>query len=868
MWIKSLLGKIILLITLCLLTAFPIRAQHGDINIHFNDREQTVRSILTEVSKQRSIHFSYDDRLPLDAKISFDSENILLSDILRKIKTVTGFSHKTVGNKILFISPRKKHVISGYLRDAQTGESLIGGNIYVMPDMTGNATNTFGYFSLALLPDSVSLTFSYVGYETKRTKFFFDQDTVINISLNPQVLQEVVISGEESSHEMTRMSSIEVPVQQIKSLPAMAGEVDVMKSLQLLPGVQAGAEGSSGFYVRGGSPDQNLILLDGVPVYNASHLFGFFSVFNADAINHVELIKGGFPARFGGRLSSVVNINLKEGNQERIKGEGSVGLISSRLTIDGPIKKGKSSFIISARRTFADVLVRPFLHWHSGGKNDQDYFFYDLSAKFNHRINKNNRLYLSVYAGSDKVSRRSKSAFNSDTLKIAKGDSYMLAWGNATTALRWNSVLNPKLFSNLTATFSQYKFNTTTESSERIASEDFNVDSHYKNKYVSGIRDFAIRDDIDFLPDVNHTIKTGFYAIQHTFSPGALTYQVGVSKDTVVGSYEIKAFEYGGYAEDDVAISPRTKINLGFHWAGFHVEDKTYASVQPRFALRYLLSGKTALKISYVKMRQFIHLLTNAGIGLPTDLWVPATAIAKPEDSWQAAMGLSYRPDSNFEFSIEGYYKAMTGLIEYKNGASFLNLDKDWQSKIEVGNGRSYGSEFFMKKNTGKVTGWIGYTLAWANRQFDNIDNGKRFPFKYDRRHDLEVALIYAWNKKIDFACTWVYGSGLPTTLPTVRYNDYSGGIPATQIGDRYVQYYPGRNNYRMRDYHRLDVTISFYKKKKWGERRWVFGLYNAYNRRNPFYLGVKKSNSNDSPKIIQYSLFPVIPAISYNFKF
>jgi hypothetical protein len=863
-------SKTNLLIVFCTVMAFTLRAQDlMTIKIHLAEEVISIESLLHQISDQAKVVFSYGNNLPLDRKLKFNSRDVSVADILKKVKTETGFSFKLTGNKIVFIPPGRKHTVSGYLRDESSGESLIGANIYSVSEIQGATTNNYGHFSIMLPSDSVVLICSYVGYETRQLQFFLDDDTVVNVGLKAHVLDEVVISGEETVQEITRMSTMELSVQQIKSLPAMAGETDVLKSLQLLPGVQGGPEGSSGLYVRGGSPDQNLILLDGVPVYNASHLFGFFSVFNSDAINHVELIKGGFPARYGGRLSSVVNVYLKEGDQEKIKGEGSLGPIASRLTIEGPIRKGQSSFIISARRTFADLLAKPFFRWRYNGDKDESYSFYDLSAKFNHRINEKNRVYFSVYSGSDRLSTYNRSTFTSDTLQSRSEEKYKLGWGNITSAFRWNCVLSPKIFSNLTATYSNYGFNTVTESNQMVKSKDFNRDDHFRNNYISGIRDFAVKEDVDFFPHPNHAAKTGFYGIYHQFSPGALTYNVGVSRDTVVGSYKINAFEYGGYLEDDITISNRLKSNIGFHVASFNVENRNYASLQPRLALRYLLTPKASLKISYVRMKQFIHLLTNVGIGLPTDLWVPATPVARPEDSWQAASAFTYAPNSIFEFTVEAYYKSMTGLIEYKNGASFLNLDKDWQSKIEIGNGKSYGTEIFLRKKEGKWTGWLGYTLARAYRQFDNIDDGRKFAFKYDRRHDLEIATMYTWNKKIDFAFTWVYGSGLPTTLPTARYPDFSGGIEGSELGDMYVKYYPGRNNFRMRDYHRLDVTISFYKKKKWGERRWVFGLYNAYNRRNPFYLGVKRSNAyNELPKVMQYSLFPVIPAISYNFKF
>jgi hypothetical protein len=866
---RSPLVKVIMLIILCLLMAFRMFGQNvSERKINFPSKDLTIGMILEQLTNEAGITFSYSNNFPLHHKVKLDVSDLTVFEILNKIKKETDYAYKLIEGKVIFL-PEKKYTVSGYIRDESSGENLIGANIYSLPRLRGVTTNNYGHFSLTLPADSVNILSSYVGYETKQIVFFLGSDTTIIIGLKSKMLQEVVISGTESIQDMTRMSSIEMPVQQIKALPALAGEIDVIKSLQLMPGVQAGAEGSSSLYVRGGSPDQNLILLDGVPVYNASHLFGFFSVFNSDAINHVELIKGGFPARYGGRLSSVIDISLKEGNQQKLQGEGSVGLISSKLTLEGPIKKNRSSFIISARRSFADIFYSPLIRITSDGAHEQGYYFYDVSAKVNQQLNKRNRLFISIYSGNDKVTSFNRTESKEDTLEFRRTENYSLRWGNLTTAMRLNTVVNPKLFSNLTVTYSQYKFDTRNEVKEETKTPDKNTTNHFRSHYASGIRDLAVKQDIDFVPGVNNVIKTGVYGIYHYFSPGALSYRVGEG-DTTLGSYNINTLEYGAYLEDDISLSRRVKINLGVHYSAFAVEKKTYTSVQPRIALRYLLSDKIAVKASYVQMQQYIHLLTNAGIGLPTDLWVPATPIAEPEQSWQTALGLIYNRNATYEFSIESYYKHMTGLVEYKNGASFMNLDKDWQTKIETGMGQGYGGEFLLRKKEGAWTGWLGYTLAWANRKFENIDEGKRFPFKYDRRHDLETAVIYMWNKRMDFAFTWMYGSGYPTTLPTAAYRENYGVSSVDDWhGDRDVQHYPSRNNFRMRAYHRLDFTISFFKQKKWGERKWIFGLYNAYSRKNPFYLGIQyDSSGTKGAKIIQYSLFPMIPAVSYSFKF
>jgi outer membrane receptor for ferrienterochelin and colicin len=838
-----------------------------DLKILLPQKECTIKAALSAARDQTGVDFSYGSNFPADRMIRFGKNEVSMSSLLKQIKAETGFGYKIQGKKILLI-PAKKFTVSGFLRDSQTGENLIGANV-CLAQYSGTTTNQFGYYSLTLESDTVKLSVSYVGYEAQHLRFFLSRDTVVDVAMSPKILDEVVITDEENILEETQMSAAEMPVRQIEALPAMAGEVDVLKSLQLLPGVQAGAEGSGGLYVRGGSPDQNLILLDGVPVYNVSHLFGFISVFNSDAINHVELIKGGFPARYGGRLSSVVNISMKEGNQKKLSGEGAIGLVSSKLTLEGPIKKNKSSFIVSARRTFADLAFGPLIRAKSNGMQEKRYYFYDLNAKVNAQINHSNRLYFSLYAGNDKASSFDKSKFINDTLNYNSQYNYSMLWGNVTSALRVNTVITPKVFSNITATYSQYRFNTIRETSESVITPNQETDFHFKNELVSGIRDITLKGDVDFIPRTNHYIRSGVYGIGHLFSPGAMTYRVGETY-TPPESQNIQAIEYGAYVEDDVRVSERVRFNLGAHFSGFYVEKRNYTSLQPRIALRYLISEKIAFKASYARMQQYIHLLTNVGIGLPTDLWVPATRVAKPEQSWQGAIGVAYRPKKNYEFSLESYYKEMLGLIEYKNGASFTDMHKDWQTKIEIGRGESYGCEVFMKKTEGKWSGWIGYTLAWANRYFYAIDEGRKFPFKYDRRHDLETAVMYTWNKRVDFAFTWSYGSGYPASMPSAAYlENYGGSIIDESARISNALDYPSRNNYRMRDFHRLDVTISFLKQKRWGERKWILGLYNAYNRKNPFYLRIEQvPNEKRTGRILQHSLFPLIPSISYNFKF
>lgn len=742
--------------------------------------------------------------------------------------------------------------ISGYVTEKKSGERLIGATVYIPEKGIGTTTNAYGFYSLTFVADNFNLHASYVGYIPFNSAFTAKENMSVNIEMETvKDMKEVVVTGKKDAiHERTQMSAIDLPIQTIKSLPAFLGEVDVMKAIQLLPGVQAGNEGSSGIYVRGGGPDQNLILLDGVPVYNASHLFGFFSVFNADAIRSVELVKGGFPARYGGRLSSVVDINMKEGNKNKLHGEGGIGLIASRLTLEGPIQKGKSSFMISGRRTYYDILAKPFIKGNVKG----GYYFYDLNGKVNFKLGNKDHLYISGYFGNDKFYAKQKqnlaeginSSFNTN-----------LKWGNVTAVSRWNHQFNSKLFGNLTAYYSQYNFliSSQTKSTFGVGNEE------YLLKYTSGIDDKAVKYDFDYIPHPNHYIKTGVGYVYHTYKPGAQQTKIeglGMKQDTTIATKNINAGEIDAYIEDDIKISNALKANIGVHWTGFNVQNTFYHAIQPRFALRYLISDKLSAKASFVQMNQFIHLLTNSSIGLPTDLWVPATASIPVQKSYQGAAGLAYTHATGMEISVEGYYKTMDNVLEYKEGASFFNTSSNWEDKVEIGKGKSYGAELFVQKKKGRFTGMMGYTLSWSKRQFDNLNNGKEFPYRYDRRHDFKIAGIYELAKNIEVSAEWIYGTGNAITLPIGYYNGPDGNT---------VQVFGERNGYRMPSYHRADVSIKFSKQRKNWERAWVISAYNVYNRYNPFYI-YSTTNNQGNAVFKQMSLFPIIPSISYQFKF
>jgi len=766
---------------------------------------------------------------------------------------------------------QQKFTISGYVQEKGSKETLPGVAIYLPKYKTGTTSNSYGFYSLTLNADTVELIVQYVGYVQQKHKVVLDRNVELNIEVSPMQLEEIVVEADQAEKisQETQMSTISVPVEQIKDIPALLGEKDVLKVIQLLPGVQKGSEGSSGIYVRGGGPDQNLVILDDATVYNVSHLFGFFSLFNGDALKSVELIKGGFPARYGGRLSSVLEMRMKEGGKDSLRGEAGIGLIASRLLLEGPIIKNKASFLVSARRTYIDLLMRPFL------KQDNlfGYYFYDLNAKANYVLNDKNKFYLSGYFGNDK-------AYNKGKISTDWTFDAFLRWGNATGTARWNHQWNPKVFTNASLIFANYSM--AIGYAETYDNETFSM------RYSSGIRDFSLKYDLDFAPSPEHFIKAGLQSTYHRFTPSAIVVKSSYVPDNINKSRGIDTYESGLYIEDDWTVTSKLKGNFGVRLSHFHNEGKDYLRPEPRVALRYLLKDDLAIKGSYAMMNQYLHLLSNTGLGLPTDLWVPTTKNISPQRCWQAAGGLAKDWfEKKLMISVEGYYKRSFDILGYKEGASFLLLDDpesgeevNWENNVTPGQAWSYGAEFMVQRKFGKLTGWVGYTLSWTQLQFDSLNFGEKFFARYDRRHDASVVLIYKLKENITLSGTWVYGTGNAITLPLSEYSasehDPTLGTTSSQFGpgqqgsgfDYFVSEYGEKNSFRMAAYHRMDVGIQFHKKKKRVERTFELSFYNVYNRKNPFYYYVGYDRYTNVRKLKQVSLFPVIPSVSWNYKF
>jgi hypothetical protein len=761
--------------------------------------------------------------------------------------------------------------ISGFVRDKSTHETLIGVNVYDTNSLKGTATNNFGFFSISFSKnDSISLAFSYIGYEKSVLNFIADSSSKLEINLNSNnVLQEVQIIGDHNRIERrVEMSTIDIPVNQIKTLPVLMGEIDVMRAFQLMPGVQSGKEGTSGIYVRGGSPDQNLFLLDDVPLYYVSHIGGFISTFDANAIKSIKLIKGGFPARYGGRLSSVIDIRMKEGNMKEKHGEYTIGILSSKISLEGPIKKDTSSYFISARRCNVDLITRPISFFDSNKEAMNGYTFYDVNMKLNRKLSDKNRVLFSFYTGRDKIflTAWDKSSVNNQEFKYKYRTN--IKWGNIMGSVRFNHIYNTKLFSNLTVAYTRFSYSTDMNAKQIETSG--NNDEEYSLEFNSGVQDLITRIDYDYYPNSNNKIKFGAAATYHTFTPGiSSSFETGMNteQDTTYGADNIYALEFNVYLEDEIKLTDRWSANIGSHMSSYTVDENTYYSLQPRVSTNYLFRKNVSIKASYATMKQSVHLLSNSGAGLPTDLWVPATGKILPENSNQIAVGIAgtLPAKREIEISVEGFYKKMDNLIEYKEGTTFFSNNKEWEDKVEIGGkGMVYGIEFLLQKKEGRTTGWIGYTLSKNVRQFQNLNQGQVFPYKYDRRHDFSIVVNHKITDKISTSFTWVYGTGNALTIAKYQYNliDNTNG----NYGFNQTHIYNGRNSYRAPAFHKLDLSVSFVKKKKKGIRTLNISIYNAYNRKNPFFLYYKKKD--DEMKLYQLSLFPFMPSISYNYKF
>lgn len=752
---------------------------------------------------------------------------------------------------------QKNYTLSGTITDAESGEDLAGALLSVKNASYNTISNPYGFYSITLPEGDYGIEIQFVGYENQLLKVDLYSGQVINFRMNPVSfnLDDIEVSGQRADHNITSlgMGSVKISPKQIESIPVLFGERDLIKTLQLMPGIKQAGEGNTGFYVRGGGLDQNLILLDEAPVYNASHLLGFFSVFNSEAIRDAELLKGSIPAEYGGRASSVLDIRMKEGNMKDYHTSGNVGLISSNLSFEGPIKTDVSSFMVSARRTYADLFLK---FAPNKDLRETDLYFYDLNMKANFKLNELNRLFVSGYLGRDKFRMEDQFGFD---------------WGSKTATIRLNHTFSEKLFSNSSLIFSNYSYQ---------------IDMSGDNDVLLGsvIQDLNLKQDFSWYLNAKNTLKFGTNLIFHKIVPG----EVEASPKSVYKTLEVRprrALESAFYISNSQQLSERLKIYYGLRLALFSnvgpgdfyrfdsngnlIETnsydrfkwiKTQGGPEPRLALNYRIGTYDALKTSYNRIYQFIHLLTNSTASTPTDVWLPSSDNVKPQISDQWSVGYFRNSAKNrYESSVELYYKNLQNQIDYRNGAELV-FNSTVEAELVFGRGWAYGAEFLFRKNEGKLTGWLGYTLAKTIRQFDLINNGQAFPARQDRRHDISVVAMYDLNRKLQLSATWVYNTGNAVTFPNGKY----------MVDGRVVGYYTQQNGYRMPDYHRLDIGLTWIRKQTTKfESSWNFSVYNAYGRENAYFISFRQNRENpEKTEAVQVSLFKIIPSVSYKFKF
>jgi hypothetical protein len=756
------------------------------------------------------------------------------------------------------VTQAQNHTISGNMRDAKTGEDLIGATVLVKGTTTGTVCNIYGFYSLTLPEGDYVIVFRYIGYENQEINISLNENIKKNIELSPSSTQlktfEVTAEKEDENITETRIGVEKISMKEIESIPVLFGERDVMKTVQLLPGIKGAGEGNSGFYVRGGGLGQNLILLDEAPVYNPSHLLGFFSVFNSDAIKDVTLYKGAIPAEYGGRASSVMDIRMKDGNSKKFGVSGGIGLISSRLTVESPIVKDKGSFMISGRRTYADMFLK--LSSDEALQNTSLYF-YDLNMKANYRFGEKDRLYVSGYLGRD---------------NFGFSDSFGIDWGNKTATLRWNHLFSDKLFSNTSLIYSDYSYGF------GFGADDEEV------RIESFIRDWNLKQDFTLFVNSKNTLKYGINGVHHTFQTGNIEAgeNSGFNAST---SNQRQALEGAIYLQNDQTINSKLSINYGLRYSVFNQmgndtaytfdengEQLTatgfddwesmqfYNGFEPRLSIKYQLDSVSSIKTGYSRNYQYLHLLSNSTSGSPTDLWVPSSNNIKPQYADQISIGYFRNfKDNMFEFSVETYYKNMENLIDYKVGADIF-LNSTIESELIYGDGYAYGAEFFLKRRRGIFTGWLSYTYSRTFRTFDNVDNGEKYSARQDRIHDISIVAMYDLTEKLKLSANWVFNTGDAVTFPSGQYT----------VGGVVVPYYTERNGYRMPNYHRMDIGLTWQRKKaEKFESSWNFSIYNLYGRENAYQITFQQNEADPTQtEAIQLSLFKWVPSFSYNFKF
>lgn len=859
------------------------------INIQF--RGETLEAAIEQLSEKSGVSFSYSsEALPADVRITARFQRQTALHILKYLLTDTGLGWRVVGNQVVIYKlppvPERKYTISGFLYDASSGEPLIGAWLMDQNSKKPAVTNVYGFFSLTLPAGEVNLLCSYLGFEQKDTAFTLKKDVALVFYLRSAVtLTEVVVKARSGASSAPPPQTQLLGAEIVEDLPALGGEADLVRGLHLLPGVQTGTDGVEGLHVRGGSQGHNLVLIDGVPVYNYGHAAGIFSVFNTEAVRSVRFLKGSFPARYGGRLASVIDVRTKEGNTRRFQGRAEMGMLSSRLTLEGPIVRDKSAFFISGRSSLINWYLRPLsrnFKTEQGEQGQTLYNFDDINAKLHYAFSSKNRLYLSFYSGHDAFENNGFQARTftlrgnvpNETFLIRYDRSYRDSyhWGNTIGSLRWNHVSGNKLFVNTTATFSRLDVNIGYENADSLLlleplillGRNINL-----GRYQSGIEERGLRVDADYVPIPGQYWRFGANWAHRKFRPGALVYDERTeSENPGLANDPAEATELALYAENEFSIGKSLIFNLGAHLASWNTGTKNHSALQPRLSVQWQISPQWKWRAAHSQMAQFLHFLTNSDIGLPTDLWVPSTDQIAPERAGQTETGFEWRPGKGWLLEWDVYYKKMRNLLAFAEGASFLN---DWEQNVTVGEGAAYGMETMIQYRTERTTAWVAYALGKTERRFDRINLGRTFPFKYDRRHDLKIVLSHQLRPWLSLSGNWLLSSGFAYSLPVM---EFSFRVPGQTTAPVIVQDFGSKNRFRMPAYHRLDLSAKFSFRTSGLEHDINLGVYNAYNRRNPLYYNLRTDIENVDNELrakasfVQVWLLPVMPSFSYSLRF
>jgi len=852
----------------------------------------SLEKALYRLAEEEKVTLSFSNALLPEKNVRGHWRSVTLRDLLHEWLAGSPMGFRLIGGSVvLYPKPVQQEVtLSGYVADKQTGERLIAANIYDLESQRGAQTNEYGFFSLTLPSGEARLQVSYIGYEPAYRKMKLQQDRRLEFRLEHTLtLDEVLVVGKPQL-DTTRQKG---PAREMAGLtgrnltPALGGAADIIRSTHLIPGVQTGADGIGGFSVRGGNVGHNLVMIDGVPVYNYLHAAGLLSVVNTDAVKSARLYKGGFPARYGGRLSSVLDIRTKEGNQRELHGRAQISPVAGQFSVEGPIREDRSAFFVSGRWSLLDLFLEPVTRNYKSRQGETgatNFSFYDLNAKFNYTLSPSDRLYLSYYQGRDDFSNFGGTV-NRLSVEEPSGKASLFdyrqqyredySWGNRIAALRWNHIVSSKLFANLSLTYSQPDVDVGYENRDslmRVDPPQLLGRSLERSQYRSGIEEYGAKLDFEWLPNPRHHLRYGLHFSHRQFSPGVLRFDETTRELTLEGrlvNREIQAKEAALYLEDEWNPGDQFSLNAGLRAAGFRVDGRTYTSFEPRLSGHWAFSRRGQLGFSFSRMAQFSHLLSGSSLGLPTDMWAPSTGQLEPQRAWQTTLGVGWQLAPGWQFDLDGFYKKMNHLLAYSEGAYFID---NWEDNVTMGQGESYGAELGLYKKIGRLTGGMAYTLSWTNRQFEKINLGRPFPFKYDRRHNFNLTTHYQFNNRWRLKASWLLNSGLAFSLPLRKYQFQFPGLSSPTTTTALA--FGSKNQYRLPYYHRLDVEVQADFSGKWLDHTFSAGVYNLYNRKNPVYYDLRTQLLNrnnelrERKKFVQVWLIPVFPYLNYSIRF